>query len=1158
MPLSFLLFPSWLRRAVLAGVMVLSQSLAFVAAQTISGTARLSSSATVVGPSVVTTSGRQLIVRKRNPDGTLGVAAPYIIRAVNWSPASKTTNTTPQDPNNASVRRAEFANWYLTDIPLLKAMNVNTVRLSLDPGLDSTASAVLDQLYSNGIMAIVTVDNGVNDTNRLTQSVGFLKNHPAVLMWNLGNEWNINLYYGVANSVKDAATRTQNAAVALKMLDSNHPVGTSYGEIDIPSTGLTLSDTSNYVNNICTSVDIWALNIYRGSSFSNLFEQWSSISGKPMFIGEFGTDAFNDGVGPGVVDETMQAHFDLCLWNELFGRLSARDPNQIAVGGAIFEWNDEWWKVPPPTSQDTGGFASGGHPDNFANEEYFGLVDIDRHARLAYQMMTAAFDANYLPPRRSIVYGATSRGAKVSEYPYETGSSRFYSCGKPFYSITGGGYGRGFNVVVLDPPTGNYLPRNFDTWKDSNIDFKGTAMNAMIAYLDSLAVGTTMMISVADEAGLTDYGCTKLTYSWVEAGLRALEALGSHQIRNYCYQDSWAMIAVKGEGSARDESLGHSAPVSVKLVSPLPVVSIGKTHSGNFTQGQAGAYTLTVSNSTNAGPTSGTATVTEMLPSGLTLVSMAGTGWMCTASVCTRSDALAGGASYPAIAVTVNVSGSASSPQVNQASVSGGGSATSNASDSTIVNQVQPTLSVNRKVLNYGIGGSLITSPQTVLVTITGGAGAAWTASSDHSNITMNPASGVGTGTFQISATLGSSGMVTVTAPGAANSPQTIQVNVASVAPTVPFGSFDTPINGTTGVVGAIGVTGWALDNIEVARVDIFREPVVGEAPGNLVFIGTAVFSADARTDVAAMFPTYPYQYRAGWGYQMLTNFLPNSNGSAGTGNGTYKLHAIAFNKAGSQQDLGTKTITVDNAHATNPFGTIDTPTQGGTVSGADSVDFGWALTPQPGAIAMDGSTITVVIDGVLVGHPVYNQFRSDIASLFPNYANSMGAVGFYHINTTALANGVHTISWNAFDNLGRGSGLGSRYFNALNTGGSGMAAAPEDAIDESVARGGVRVRNGLDVNRQPDAVAQDADGGYSVTMEEMGLIELHLGAASGSRLIEGEAQALPTGSTLKGGVFYWQPGPGYLGEYTMQFTRPDGTTIAVRVNIVPKRFSIR
>jgi len=116
------------------------------------------------------------------------------------------------------------------------------------------------------------------------------------------------------------------------------------------------------------------------------------------------------------------------------------------------------------------------------------------------------------------------------------------------------------------------------------------------------------------------------------------------------------------------------------------VLSITKTHTGSFSQGQQGAtYALLVSNEAGAGPTSGTVTVTETAPSGLALVSMTGTGWTCTANACTRSDALSACTSYPAITVTVNVAADATSPQVNQASVSGGGSATANASDSTTI-----------------------------------------------------------------------------------------------------------------------------------------------------------------------------------------------------------------------------------------------------------------------------------------------------------------------------------------------------------------------------------------------------------------------------------------------------------------------------------------
>ena len=129
---------------------------------------------------------------------------------------------------------------------------------------------------------------------------------------------------------------------------------------------------------------------------------------------------------------------------------------------------------------------------------------------------------------------------------------------------------------------------------------------------------------------------------------------------------------------------------AVRLLTPAgtqPVLTLQSAHTGAFTQGQAGAiYTVTVSNGSGAGPTIGTATVTETLPAGLTLVSMAGTGWTCTpAPTCTRSDALNGGSSYPAITVTVDVSATAPGQLTNQASVSGGGGNIAGAEDLTIV-----------------------------------------------------------------------------------------------------------------------------------------------------------------------------------------------------------------------------------------------------------------------------------------------------------------------------------------------------------------------------------------------------------------------------------------------------------------------------------------
>jgi hypothetical protein len=166
---------------------------------------------------------------------------------------------------------------------------------------------------------------------------------------------------------------------------------------------------------------------------------------------------------------------------------------------------------------------------------------------------------------------------------------------------------------------------------------------------------------------------------------------------------------------------------------------------------------------------------------------------------------------------------------------------------------------------------------------------------------------------------------------------------------------------------------------------------------------------------------------------------LRDSNGDGHTGNGTYRLHAIAYDfDSIHSTDIGQVTILVDNTHSHLPFGTIDTPSDGGNVPGsaaAPFVNFAWALTPLQNTIPIDGSTIQVVIDGQ-VSHPnSYNNYRSDIATLFPGLNNSNGAVGFYYLDPTPYMplypknNSLHTISWNVYDNAGNGQGIGSRFF---------------------------------------------------------------------------------------------------------------------------------
>jgi len=142
-----------------------------------------------------------------------------------------------------------------------------------------------------------------------------------------------------------------------------------------------------------------------------------------------------------------------------------------------------------------------------------------------------------------------------------------------------------------------------------------------------------------------------------------------------------------------DQPAGWTIPTSlthltITVHSTTASLGISKTHAGNFVQGQSSAvYTVTVSNASGASPTSGAVVVTETLPTGLSMLSMVGTGWTCPAggTTCSRSDVLAGGVSYATITVTVSVAANAPSLVTNQVTVSGGGSASAGASDPTTV-----------------------------------------------------------------------------------------------------------------------------------------------------------------------------------------------------------------------------------------------------------------------------------------------------------------------------------------------------------------------------------------------------------------------------------------------------------------------------------------
>jgi len=496
-----------------------------------------------------------------------------------------------------------------------------------------------------------------------------------------------------------------------------------------------------------------------------------------------------------------------------------------------------------------------------------------------------------------------------------------------------------------------------------------------------------------------------------------------------------------------------------------------------------------------------------------------------------------------------------------------------------------PGIYLSRTQLNFGAcPGIATTGAQNFLIENTGGLPLNWTVSDNATWLDCSPASGTNFG--EVSVSVNGSGLaagtytgaVTVSAPHAENSPQTVTVTltVYSAGNTKkPFGYFATPWDGAS-VMSSIPVTGWVLDDIEVMSVKIYRQE-----DKDLVYIGDAVFVEGARPDVEQAYPHHPKNYQAGWGYMMLTNFLPNG------GNGTFTLYAIAADKEGHQVTLGTKTIICDNAHAVKPFGAIDTPPQGGTISGTNYRNQGWVLTPQPNKIPEDGHTIMVWINGIDVGKCKYNIYRQDIATLFPGYANSNGALAYFDFDTTAYKNGVHTIQWTAMDNAGNVDGIGSRYFSTRNTD-TDKGKSSTMSVTSGNQTGGirdyrsvkdlsrvpfntlepVRIRKGYNLKIKPEIQYPDDSGNVKVEIKELELMEIHLqekipgkdrSTWIGFHVIGHRLKALPVGSTLdtKRGVFYWQPGPGFVGNYLLVFIETDRygniTKKNVRVTIAPK-----
>lgn len=302
-------------------------------------------------------------------------------------------------------------------------------------------------------------------------------------------------------------------------------------------------------------------------------------------------------------------------------------------------------------------------------------------------------------------------------------------------AVSGGGETTTSNDTATDPTTITGLPDMIVTSAHTGNFSQGqtgatytlTAKNngsgpttGTVTVVDTLPTGLT-----ATAMSGTGWNCTfatgTCTRSDVLAGATSYPAITlTVDVAANAPTSVTNSVAVSGGGETNTANDSATDPTTVTVVAPD--LTIAKNHTGNFNLNQVGAtYTITVSNGGN-GPTTGTVTVVDTLPAGLTATAMAGTGWNCTfaTGTCTRSDALAAAGSYPAITLTVNVAGNAAASVTNSVTVSGGGEITTTndtATDPTTI--TQPDLTV-AKIHTGNFTQSQVGATYTITVTNSG------------------------------------------------------------------------------------------------------------------------------------------------------------------------------------------------------------------------------------------------------------------------------------------------------------------------------------------------------------------------------------------------------------------------------------------------------